>query len=304
MASDPRGRWFRVYARMVGHHRKFRDLSAVELGSWTALRSECELRDGHLLTDKADARLILRRRHVPAAAKVLDRLIELHLFDVAEDGSVSVHDREDHDRPPYPSDDPEKVRERVNRHRESKRNEDVTSGNEKVTTPVRARSGAGAGDPSLSVPGEGSGERVPEGWDNPDVVVAWNNITGRYPSDRVCDWLNRLSNDHPEEAIIRLLAEQWASEPNPRTLLSRTENELKLDAHRRNRAEESARNLARMKAEEPHRRREAEATPEEIERARLQRQAISIGLHRGLPVPTDPREIRKFVMKHGEGKAS
>jgi hypothetical protein len=31
----------------------------------------------------------------------------------------------------------------------------------------------------------------------------------------------------------------------------------------------------------------------------LQRQAIRIGFEMGIQVPTDPAEVRKFVMKHG-----
>lgn len=98
VGSDPRGRWFRVYARQVRQHEKFRTLSIVELGAWTVLRSEAELRDGALLTDRDDAVLILKRRKTPRPAAVLDRLIALRLFDVLEDGCIAVHDRADNDR--------------------------------------------------------------------------------------------------------------------------------------------------------------------------------------------------------------
>jgi hypothetical protein len=130
-------------------------------------------------------------------------------------------------------------------------------------------------------------------------VVAYNDVTGRYPSQKVIEWLNRMSNDHPEEAIAAVLAEQYAEDDNLGTLLSRTDTALKLDAHRRTKADERARAKAKANAEAPHREKEREATPEEREQAALQRQAISIGLKMGVPVPTDAAEVRKFVMKYG-----
>jgi hypothetical protein len=94
---------------MVRQHPKFRGLSAVQLGSWLVLRSEAELRDGHCFADRADALTALRRRHTASAARMLDGLIALTLFDVQDDGSITVHDRSDHDRQSFPSDDPDEV---------------------------------------------------------------------------------------------------------------------------------------------------------------------------------------------------
>lgn len=312
--STDRGRWFRVYARSVEEHEKFRHLTAVELGAWTALRSAAELRDRAVIRDRAEAVLVLRRRRVPRPASVLDRLIELRLFEQDEGGRIIVHDRSDHDRPKAPSDDPDKVRERVRRHRESKGNEDgneaVTNGNENETI-AHARApnaGAGAASDSASDSEGGFGgdeaddesdEDTPEGWDAPDAIVAYNDVTQRWPSEKVIEWLNRLSNDHPEEAIADELAKCYADDPNLGTLLSRTDAALKLDQHRRNKADERARSKAQAKAEAPHRQREREATPEEREQAAFQKQAIRLGLQRGLPVPTDPDDVRKFVMKYG-----
>lgn len=92
-----KGRWFRIYPRQVEKHAKFRDLTGVELGAWMALRSAAELRDRALITDRDEAVLILKRRKIPRAAAVLDRLIGLRLFDVDEEGCIAVHDRADHD---------------------------------------------------------------------------------------------------------------------------------------------------------------------------------------------------------------
>ena len=122
MTTDERGRWFRVYARSVRQHEKFRGMNLVELGAWMALRSEAELRDKAKFLDRDEAALVLRRRGGTRCLAMVDRMIEAGLFDLLEDGSIIVHDREDHDRPKYPSDDPEKVKSRVQKHRTEKRN--------------------------------------------------------------------------------------------------------------------------------------------------------------------------------------
>lgn len=306
MTPDPRGRWFRVYARQVRQHPKFRDLNVTQLGAWLVLRSEAELRDGACFTDRAEAILTLRRRHTPRPAAMLDGLVALTLFDVGTDGTLTVHDRQDHDRSTFPSDDPEKVKERVRKHRQKKA--ETTDGNDETnryeesndSPRARAHSGAGADSVSTSDSDGGSGgDGVPDDWDAPDAVVAYNEVTGRYPSQKVIEWLNRMSNDHPDEAIARVLGEQYADDDNLGTLLSRTDTALKLDQHRRNKADERARARAKALGEAPHRQKEREATPEERERAELQRQAIGIGLKMGVKVPTDPAEVRKFVMKYG-----
>jgi hypothetical protein len=303
MKQDERGRWFRVYARQIRDHDKFRNLNVVELGAWTALRSEAELRDRAIIPDRAEAVLLLRRRRTPRPSSVFDRLVDLRLFDVDEDGRVTVHDRKDHDRPEYPSDDPEKVRERVRRHRQKgEGNDSNEDGNDSLQNSNETHAGALLGlgaDSASNSDSEGGPGGLPEGWDAPDAIVAYHEVTHRYPSQAVTDWLNRMSDDHPEEAIAATLAKCYADDPNLGTLLSRTDAALKLDQHRRNKANQRARDKARANIEAPFRKQEREATPEERERAKLQQQAIRLGLQLGLQVPTDPEEVRKFVMKHG-----
>lgn len=311
MTPDDRGRWFRIYARSIRQHRKFRNLNLVELGAWLALRSEAELRDSAAFMDREEAALVLRRRGGVKCAALVAQLIAFGLFDEREDGSVTVHDRADHDRPKAPSDDPEKVRERVNRHRSKRRNDpsnDASNDGEttryKEGNETRARapeSGAGAGAVSDSPSdSEGvQGESLPAGWNDPDLIVYYHDLTQKYPSEGVITWLNRLADDHPEEAIIRCMGAEYAKDSNLGTLLSRTENAVKLDLHKRQRADEKARAAAQAKAEAPYRQREREATPEEREQAKFQQQAIRLGLKLGIPVPTEVEEVRKFVMKHG-----
>jgi hypothetical protein len=308
MTTDERGRWFRVYARSVRQHPKFKGMSLLDMGAWLALRSEAELRDKAKFLDREEAALVLRRRGGTRCMAQVDRMISAGLFDLLEDGGVTVHDREDHDRPKYPSDDPEKVKERVKKHRAEKASNN--SGNDDETTRYEegndtharaSESGAGA-DSDSSSDGEGvqgEGFVYPPGWDAPDALVAYHDVTGRWPSDKVSDWLDRMANDHPEEAIAAELARQYASDPDILTLLSRTDAALKRDMHLRTRAAEKARQESILKSEEPHRQKEREATPEEREQAALQRQAIRIAMQLGIPVPTEADEVRKFVMKHG-----
>src|SRR5207244_12122193 len=52
MAPDPRGRWFRISARQIRRHPKFRGMTLTELGAWLELRVAIELKDGYLLDDR------------------------------------------------------------------------------------------------------------------------------------------------------------------------------------------------------------------------------------------------------------
>ena len=99
MANDPRGRWFRVYARQVRQHPKFRRLTYAELGAWTELRAAAEMLDGEPFVDRADALLVLQRREKSRTkcTRLLDRLVDVRLLD-EDDRGVGIHDLEDHDR--------------------------------------------------------------------------------------------------------------------------------------------------------------------------------------------------------------
>lgn len=300
MTKDERGRWFRVYARQVRQHPKFRDLSTLEIGAWTVLRSEAELRDGAAFTDETEAVLMLRRRQCPRPRAMFESLVARRLFDVAPDGTVTVHDRADHDRPTYPSDSPDETRRRKaeERARKSQGHEEVTTRDKEGHDSPRARpqAGAGAASDSLSETG-GSGGVMPEGWET-DCIVTYHALTQRFPKDSVVEWLNELSVAHPEEAINRVMTEEWTKDQDIRTLLGRTETALKLDAHRREKADKKAQAEFQRRLTEEHERKVRESTPEERERAQFQQRAIRIGLRLGVAVPIDPAEVRKFVMAH------
>lgn len=311
MTADPRGRWFRVYARQVRQHPKFRDLNVTQLGAWLVLRAEAELRDGECFPDRAEAVLTLRRRKTPRPAGMLDGLVALALFDVQEDGRITVHDRADHDRGTYPSDDPERVRERVQKHRREKAekgaepadsNEETNRYEESNESPrAHAHSGAEAGADSESVEDtsrEDESDPLPDDWDT-DSVVTYHELTHKYPKQTVLDWLNKLSDAYPEEAISRVMTEEWAKDPDILTLIGRTEAALKLDARRREKRDKKAQQAFLERQVAADRKRQSESTPEQRERAKLQQQAIRIGIRLGIDVPTDPAEVQKFVMKHG-----
>lgn len=237
--TEDRGRWYRVYPRSIEEHPKFRSLIGVELGAWTALRSAAELRDRAMIQDRAEAVLILRRRKIPRPAAMLDRLIALALFDADDAGRISVHDRADHDRQKFPSDDPEKVRDRVRRHRVTTGNE---SGNDDVTTRyingndthVRApESGAEAEEVSVSEGGPGGD------WDESvrDGADAYYSVTGRFPSDRVLTWINRLTKLYSDDLFSRLLSKCYLEDANPRDLLGRVEERCKAIYYRQHKDE-------------------------------------------------------------------
>ena len=92
----------------------------------------------------------LHRKCVTTAPKFTRAIANLEAFGMVkrlDDGRLFVVNgkkwNEDTDRARYPSDSPERVKERVTRFRNGKRNEDVTSGNDSlqndVTTPYRDR---------------------------------------------------------------------------------------------------------------------------------------------------------------------
>jgi hypothetical protein len=320
MPTDPRGRWFRVYPRQVRQHDKFRSMTAAELGSWLALRSEAELRDGFVIADRDEALLILRRRHTPKPREMLDTMLGLHLFDELADGSIAVHDRDDHDRPRYPSDDPEEVRRRKQAERDRKRGGDggheVTTRDALVTRDShepRARDSQQSqhADTAFSLqPAEPAPD--PAGLPTADdpVTEACRLLPngGRMLGDAdyraaFDDMVRRFSAEWVNEALTPAYA--WLVEQGkgirPWDLKRRVEWILA----ERVRAEEvaAAKRQSRRNghADAEHRRRVAAATPEQREQAAYQKRAISLGLSMKVEVPTDPAEVRAFVLKHEPG---
>lgn len=135
--------------------------------------------------------------------------------------------------------------------------------------------------------------------EEPDAAVAYHRITGRFPSEPVLQWLNQMSRDHPEEAVVRTLAAQFAQDHTLGTLLSRTDSALKLAAHERAKQEERARHAAATRASAAAKEREASATAEERERASVIRRAVALWMKQrpAEPVPTDTEELRTWLQQ-------
>lgn len=319
MTNDPRGRWFRVYARQVRQHPKFRELNVTELGVWLALRAEADLRTDATFTDEADALFILRRRRSPKPAAMLEKMVELRLFDRNQDGSLSVHDRDENDRQTYPSDDPSETRKRKAEERARKAatrdndtsrttSRDVTNGHEpRAHAPSQPASSpqpsanslqpADAGGQVFSdLPDEGDPvteacRLLPNGGEwlsDADYRVAWVDLERRFGKE----WVLAAIPKGYQDCIKRGKVRPWDLKRFTEWHLAQRNRNAELAAER-TKAEKAAADA------EAHRRTIEEATPEERERAKLQQQAIRLGLQLGLQVPTDPEEVRKFVMKHG-----
>lgn len=300
--KDDRGRWFRVYARQVSHHDKFRHLTGLELGAWLALRSEAELRDSALIADRADAVLILRRRKVPRSKAVLERLIGLRLFDEAEDGTLAVHDRSDHDRQAYPSDEAEAVAERKRKSRavttrDMNGHDTRARGQQADPDPAPANSLQPA-DPAADLPADGDSATVAcrmfmDGgkWlADPEYVKGWEEMDHRYSSE----WVQEEMTPAYAELLARGKVRPWD--------LKRMTD---LRCAERARSEEKA----RQKLEEERQRaqmeelagKRVEMTAEEKERQDLMRRAIRTWKESGMvgDVPTDVSELRAWLESRG-----
>lgn len=300
--SDDRGRWFRVYPRMVKQHPKFRDLNGAELGSWMALRSECELRDGAALDDGAEAVLILRRRRVPRPRAVFDRLVELRLFDVTLEGKVLVHDRDDHDRPKFPSDDRDKAAERQRRSRASRARHDTHAGDQQAE-PATASSIQPAAPARVGLPAEDDSATLAcrkflngGTWlSNDEYVAAWDDMDRRFTQE----WVQA----EIDPAYAELFASK--SKVRPWDLQHRVEfrcaERTRLEERRREKTQE-ARDRA---ATEALRAKAEAATEEEKRKAEIVRRAVGLWIKNrpNEPVPDDFDELQAWLERN-EGKAA
>lgn len=301
-----KGRWFRLYALQLRDHRKFRDLSGVEIGAWVTLRAEAELRAGAVITDRDEAVLILKRRRIPRPRAVLDKLVALALFDVDPDGRIHVHDRADHDRPQYPSDSPEAVAERKRRSRASE------DGHENVTTRDGDSHDTHAGvqpQPPNSAPAN-SQQPQPPGFGLPAPDDSATEACGLFLNGG--RWLEDREYVEAWDDMDRRYGKEWVrAEIQPAYQRLHTENpkvkpwalkqavEFALAA--KVRADEIERERAQAEAADAERRRIAEraatATDEERERASITRRAIGLWIKRRPEeaVPTDFDDLKRWL---------
>jgi hypothetical protein len=119
-------RWFAIHHELATNP-KWLDLSMDERGAWISLLTiAAAAEERGTLRDRATAAALLQREMRQAsrpAAHLVDTLIELGLIDEDEDGgTISFHDFDEWQlRIKKPSDWPEAIRERVERHRRKKK---------------------------------------------------------------------------------------------------------------------------------------------------------------------------------------
>jgi hypothetical protein len=304
-----KGRWFRVYALQVRDHAKFADLTGLELGAWTALRSEAELRTGAVFADREEAVLVLKRRKIPRPAAMLDRLVGLTLFDVDDKGRVTVHDRSDHDRPLYPSDTPEQAAERQRRSRarhERVTSRDIAHGDDGHDTHVgvQPQPSAPATDNSPSPQPPGAG--LPDADDSATLACRFFLNGGSWlgNSEYVEQWeeLDRRFGDWVKPEIP--LAYQRLSLDNPKVKPWALVKAVEMSLAERARAEELEKERAAAEAAKAERKRleekAAAATEEDKRRASITRRAIGLWIKRrpSDPVPTDFDELEAWLVEN------
>lgn len=136
----------------------------------------------------------------------------------------------------------------------------------------RARaSGTGSGDVQPASGELGSGE------EGADALVAYHSLTGRFPNGRVREWLDTLVSEFTDADVEKALAEEMIADRSVQTLLSRTENRLRLAAH-----DAEKRRQSQVAKHEADRLRQIEEMPPEQRRANLDRLADMMaekGLH-------------------------
>lgn len=324
-----KGRWYRVYPRQVEEHEKFADLTGVELGAWMALRSAAELRDRATIADRAEAVLVLKRRRVARPGAVLDRLIDLALFDVDGRGRITVHDRADHDQ-----DMPAEQREHRRLHRRAEPEagcawclverwdrsagthgewvpDTVDSHRGQSTNPTRGQPQPAA-SATDTAPAPATAPAVVPGLPGEDdsATLACRMFVngGRWLSDseyaEAWDELDRRYTPEWVRAEIQpAYAELHAGSQRVKPWDLKRVAELRLAE--RARSEERQREQAQMERDrqmtEEMRAKAVAATEEDKERASIIRRAIKLWIERKPkePIPTEFDELRSWLEQNG-----
>lgn len=119
-------RYYRIYGADLQNDVRFMALTMDQRGAWITLAHVASISsDAGILKDRQTAELLLRRDGAAAPAELLDGLLAAGMVTIGEDGAVDFPVGIDWTMR-KPSDEPERVRERVQRHRDSKRGGDVT----------------------------------------------------------------------------------------------------------------------------------------------------------------------------------
>lgn len=122
---------------------------------------------------------------------------------------------------------------------------------------------------------------------NQDMVVdevgesafdAYYRLTVRPPSNGVIAWLNRLCDEHPEDAVVKAMVSEWQASPNPADFLGRVQTRLAVTARKANQVATRRRSDAPIREMEEARKRAESASPEERARA----EAIAAEIRAGM----------------------
>lgn len=109
--------------------------------------------------------------------------------------------------------------------------------------------------------GEGAGEGA-----RPDAIVAYYNLTMRFPRDRVKAWLEEMVATFGDVDVSTALGTEWGVDSNPVNFLSRVRNRLEQDAYQQRKKREDR---ERRRAEQE--RKLIESMPQEQREANMAR---------------------------------
>jgi hypothetical protein len=92
-------------------------------------------------------------------------------------------------------------------------------------------------EPSISAPLPST--EAGEEWDETvkDGADAYYQVTGRFPTDRILSWINRLTKLYGDDLFSRLLSKCYLEDSDPRTLLGRVEERCKAIYYRQHKDE-------------------------------------------------------------------
>jgi hypothetical protein len=308
MPTDPRGGWFRIYSRQVLHHDKFRVLSHAELGAWLDLRAAVDMLGGEPLPDRTEAILRLRRR-TKSPTKMLDCLIAVRLLDVNEDGSIGIHDLDEHDRR-YPSDAPERIRERVTRHR-TRRNGVTPPSNEDETKPTRARLDTEAESDTEADTDRAARQLGLNGEDDPLTVICSLVMSASPIEDleyraKVDGQVRRFGKSWVTAAYRQAYSDVIASGKRPRQWDLSRFAEVHLAEWTRSEELRQVEDQHRRETEEREQQTAVELPPEEKERQSLMRRAVRTWIRGGRKgkVPEKVDELREWIAANDPGASA
>ena len=90
-------------------------------------------------------------------------------------------------------------------------------------------------EPIQSAPILSTGEEMTESMK--DGADAYYSVTGRFPTDRILSWINRLTGLYGDELFSKLLSKCYLEDANPRDLLGRVEERCKAIYYRQHKDE-------------------------------------------------------------------